>query len=41
MAISGWFVALLVAGVIPLAIVGEPWVLAAWFGLVALLPRST
>jgi uncharacterized protein (DUF58 family) len=34
MAISGWFVLLLALGVFPLAIIGEPWVLGAWLGLV-------
>jgi uncharacterized protein (DUF58 family) len=36
-AISGWFVALLAAGIIPLAIIGEPWVALAWLGLVVVL----
>ncbi|MEO7349642.1 MAG: DUF58 domain-containing protein [Terrimesophilobacter sp.] len=37
MLISGWFVALLLAGVVPLVLTNEPWVLLAWLALVSLL----
>lgn len=37
MAISGWFVALLAVGVVPVVITGEPIALAAWVALVVLL----
>ena len=37
MALSGWFVALVVFGVVPIAIVGEEWMLLAWLGVVALI----
>ena len=30
MALSGWFVALVVAGILPTIITGEPWVAAVW-----------
>lgn len=37
MAITGWFVALVVFGVIPIAVVGEEWMLLVWVGIVALV----
>lgn len=33
MTVSGWFVALLAAGAVPIVMVGEPWVLPAWIAL--------
>lgn len=37
MAVSGWFVLLVVAGVIPIVAIGEPWTLAMWLGIVVAL----
>lgn len=37
MAVTGWFVALVAVGVIPIAVVGEEWMLLAWLGIVALV----
>lgn len=37
MALSGWFVALVAVGVVPLALVGEEWMLLVWLGVVALV----
>jgi uncharacterized protein (DUF58 family) len=37
MALTGWFVALLALGVIPVAALGQPLALVAWLALVALL----
>jgi len=37
MAITGWFVLALLAGAVPLILIGEWWVLPLWIGLVVLL----
>ncbi|PJJ71254.1 uncharacterized protein (DUF58 family) [Diaminobutyricimonas aerilata] len=37
MAISGWFVALVAAGVVPTVLLDAPWFPAAWLGVLALL----
>ena len=37
MSVSGWFVLLVVAGVIPVVAVGEFWALWAWLGIVVVL----
>lgn len=34
MAVTGWFVALVALGVLPIAIVGEEWMLLAWLGVI-------
>ena len=37
MSISGWFVALVALGVVPIVVTGQPVVLAAWLALVVVL----
>ncbi|MBX3093731.1 MAG: DUF58 domain-containing protein [Cryobacterium sp.] len=37
MAFSGWFVALVALGVVPIALVGEEWMLLVWLGVIALI----
>ncbi|TQL48600.1 uncharacterized protein (DUF58 family) [Homoserinimonas aerilata] len=37
MAFSGWYIALLTAGIVPIVLIGEPWALPAWIGFALLL----
>ena len=37
MAVSGWFVAFLALGIVPLVLLGDPWLLAGWVLLVVVV----